>query len=382
MGRNKYSKQWVIVLLSAGLLCLVILGVQGRGEREEAVAERTPDLEKGYDLPVNEKDAEEAKEEGMQMMEKIKNAVITEKTAFPILYDNGYESVRNYERVDEFLRNAENGKQGEIVIYEVHDDGGLGRNKFTFDGEEMYVLHTGFMWNEKNEPVSYGTTYTRIKEWEYTEKGWFCYEYCVPEPPEVTEVVDGNCMMRIKPMDENLREISEKYLRPIGYSGNNFLCSDWEAEHIESLDYSGLFEYFYFMKHQKKVDAETYLGGIGKQEFEGLMTEYLEITPEQLQKYAAYDEQTQTYGWNRLGGGNFTPRGFDLSIPEAVQVKENADGTMVITVDAVCETLGNDCVISHELTIFPQEDGSVKYLSNKILGNGLEKIPAYQYRLR
>ncbi len=22
----------------------------------------------------------------------------------------------------------------------------------------------------------------RIKEWKYTDKGWFCYELCVPEP--------------------------------------------------------------------------------------------------------------------------------------------------------------------------------------------------------
>ena len=30
------------------------------------------------------------------------------------------------------------------------------------------------------------------KEWKYTDKGWFCYELCVPEPPEVSEIVDGS----------------------------------------------------------------------------------------------------------------------------------------------------------------------------------------------
>ena len=37
---------------------------------------------------------------------------------------------------------------------------------------------------------------------EYTEKGWFCYELCVPEPPEVSEIMDGSCLIRIKPMTE------------------------------------------------------------------------------------------------------------------------------------------------------------------------------------
>ena len=36
------------------------------------------------------------------------------------------------------------------------------------------------------------------QEWKYTEKGWFCYELCVPEPPEVSEIVDGSCLIRIK----------------------------------------------------------------------------------------------------------------------------------------------------------------------------------------
>ncbi len=35
-------------------------------------------------------------------------------------------------------------------------------------------------------------SYTRLKEWKYTDKGWFCYELCVPEPPEVSEIMDGS----------------------------------------------------------------------------------------------------------------------------------------------------------------------------------------------
>ena len=58
-----------------------------------------------------------------------------------------------------------------------------------------------------------------LKEWKYTDKGWFCYELCVPEPPEVSEIMDGSCLIRIKPMTEEQREMSEKCVRGLGISG-------------------------------------------------------------------------------------------------------------------------------------------------------------------
>ena len=48
-------------------------------------------------------------------------------------------------------------------------------------------------------------SYTHIKEWKFTDKGYFCYELCVPEYPEVTEIVDGSCMVRVKPITEENR---------------------------------------------------------------------------------------------------------------------------------------------------------------------------------
>lgn len=42
---------------------------------------------------------------------------------------------------------------------------------------------------------------------------WFGYELCVPEPPEVSEIMDGSCLIRIKPMTEEQREMSERCVR-------------------------------------------------------------------------------------------------------------------------------------------------------------------------
>ena len=40
-----------------------------------------------------------------------------------------------------------------------------------------------------------------------------------------------------------------------------------------------------------------------------------------------------------------------------------------------------DVVIIHELTVKFQNDGSVHYVGNRILDNGIDNIPKYQYRL-
>ena len=98
--------------------------------------------------------------------------------------------MENYECVERFLGDCIAGKCGFVVIYEIHDDGGIGRMRFIFDGTEMYVVSAKIIWNSNNKPgISY-ISYTRIKDWKYTEKGWFCYELCVPEPPEVSEIMD------------------------------------------------------------------------------------------------------------------------------------------------------------------------------------------------
>ena len=133
------------------------------------------------------------------------------------------------------------------------------------------------------------------------------YELCVPEPPEVTEIVDGSCLVRIKPMTKEQREMSEKCVQGLGYQGNNLLCSNWDTDHMEKLDYSGMYEYLFAMKYHKAFDAEDYPNGIPKEEFESLIMEYLPVTAEQIREYAEFDEKNQTYYWARLGCLNYAP---------------------------------------------------------------------------
>ncbi|NLL76049.1 MAG: hypothetical protein GX235_02215 [Clostridiales bacterium] len=378
---------------------------QSTAEQKNAEKEAAEQWGKGYGLPVDTQEEQEATNDCKKMMDLISdiyehadkgeasNVVLSDETILemqkkvkgtgcPVTTVVTYYNMENYERADKFLEGCMEGKSGSEVVYEIYVDGGIGRMKFVFDGTDMYVVSARSMWNEDNKPWMSDIAHNRIKEWKYTDKGWFGYELCVPEPPEVSEIIDGSRLIRIKPMTEKQREMSEKCVRDFGYQGNNLLCSDWDTDHMEELDYNGMYEYLYRMKYQKRFDSENYPNGIPKEEFESLIMDYFSITAEQIREYAVFDEENQTYVWARLGCINYAPTFFGTSLPEVTDIKENEDGTVTLTVNAVCDmVICDDAVITHNLTVRFAEDGSFQYLGNEILYGGINKIPEYQYRM-
>ena len=413
----KFGKGYEILMMVLIVGCLLCGCEKRKTESENMIAENTKEIkdtsqetreqgEKGYDLSLEEAEQEEAATECKEMMKKIQgiykladkgeasNVVPQDETMLemqkaltetgcPVSVSVAYSAMGNYEKADQFLTDCKNGKNGFVVIYDVRQDGGVNRMKFLYDGTDMYVVSTSGIWMENNTPGIAYTSYTRIKEWEYTENGWFCYELCVPEPPEVTEIMDGSCLNRIIPMPEKERELTKLCVQGIGYQGNNLLCSDWDLDNLDALDYNGLYEYLYRMKYGERLQAENYIDGIPKAEFESLMMEYLPISKEELQEYAEFDEKTNRYTWASLGCGNYSPNFFGTSVPEVVEVKENPDDTVTLTVNAVCDmVICDDALITHELTVKFKEDGSFQYLGNEIQKEDRNNVPEYQYRVK
>ena len=377
--------------------------VPNNNTKEDVISEE--DLEKGYDLPVSTQENEEAARDSMQIMSGLEhiyrnadkgdslNVVLDNKSickmikkikqqGYSVTVSEDYSNMENYKRFSSFLAKAQEKQKGSGVIYEVHSEGSIGRKKFIYDGKEMFLLASNASWDDNGKPIITFVSYTRIKKWRYSRKGWFCYELCVPEYPEVTEMVDGSCLIRIKPMSDNKRKLSRKCVRGLAYQGNNILCSNWDQEHMQKIDYNGLYEYLYTMKYKKKFNGKKYPSGIPKDQFEQLIMEYLPVSREDIEKYASYNEKKKTYDWMRLGCFNYAPNFFGTSIPEVTNIKHNSNGTVTLTVDAVCEmVLCNEAVITHELTVKFNKDGSFRYLGNKILNGGIKKIPEYQYRI-
>ena len=378
--------------------------VPNNNTKEDVISEE--DLEKGYDLPVSAQENEEATRDSMQIMSGLEhiyrnadkgdslNVVLDNKSickmikkikqqGYSVTVSEDYSNMENYKRFSSFLAKAQEKQKGSGVIYEVHSEGSIGREKFIYDGKEMFLLASNASWDDNGKPIITFVSYTRIKKWRYSRKGWFCYELCVPEYPDVTEMVDGSCLIRIKPMSDNKRKLSRKCVRGLAYQGNNILCSNWDQEHMQKIDYNGLYEYLYRMKYGERYEFSGNSSGIPAEEFENLIMEFLPITAEQIKKWAVFDSEHQTYDWERLGCLNYSPTHFGTSLPEVVEIRDSGEGNSVLVVDAVCDTfICNDAVITSELTVKFNDDKSFKYMGNKILNNGTKEVPKYQYRIK
>ena len=269
-----------------------------------------------------------------QMMNRMKE--IIKQNGNPVIGSDHYSVMDNYQKMEQFLKSAEQEEKGSVILYEADTDGGITRKEYSYDGKEMSVMSAKMIWSEDTEPV---LTYISLSK-------------------------------------------TKKYVSTFGYQGNNLLCSNWNAEDMQGLDYNGLYEYFYQMKYGEKFTAEKEVVGIPAEEFENVIMTYLPVTKEELKEWAVYDEQSNRFIWERLGCGNYSPTHFGLSLPEVTEVRHNEDGSIVLTIHAVCDSVVcNDVVITHELTMKIQDDGTIQYVGNRILDNGIDNIPRYQYRL-
>ena len=64
-----------------------------------------------------------------------------------------------------------------------------------------------------------------------------------------------------------------------------------------------------------------------------------------------------------------------------MEVRHNPDGTVTLEVDAVYVLEGQDKAFTHEVTMRPDENGHMKYVSNHILEDGKEHISDYKPRM-
>ena len=84
-----------------------------------------------------------------------------ESCSVPAFFSGREEHMCNADKFDAFLKKAQKGEKDSIVVYEVHEDGGIGRNKYIFDGQNMYVLYVGSVWNDDEDVISIEDVYKR-----------------------------------------------------------------------------------------------------------------------------------------------------------------------------------------------------------------------------
>lgn len=296
--------------------------------------------------------------------------------------ENGYPAVdsRNQidmteaEQVEWFCEMVDTQEEAEITIIEVSYLGGFVKYDLETKDGNVDVVRSYYKYENGNMKREVTGSY-QAEYWNYTEDGylmfsgvWFSEELYVLELSGAEE----HTALRVQPLDETYRELSRKYLLPIGFEQNNMFIVDWSEDDFGDLNFYDMYDLLY-----QKINgtytpyvADDNLGvgavyRIPKEEFESVIMKYFNIDSETLQSKTVYDSEDSTY--------EYKPRGFEeVEYPEypyseVIGYTENSDGTITLTANVVFPYSGNSKVYAHEVVVRPLEDGGVQYVSNRII---------------
>ena len=201
-----------------------------------------------------------------------------------------------------------------------------------------------------------------MAEIRLTEKGYFIYAYKV-----IIAHASLRQYWRVKPLSDICRELTEKYISGLSYVNYNLLIRNWDAGNAGEILMQGMFEDLYRMNTGERLQVEN--GRIPAETFEQILTTCLPVTTEQLREAYQYEEESDSYIYERITPKAHPPFG------EVVEYAENGDGTLTLIVDGVWPDYDSDCAFTNQIVVMPFADGTFRYLSNKIWQKELE-IPS------
>ena len=296
--------------------------------------------------------------------------------------ENGYPAVdsRNQidmteaEQVEWFCEMVDTQEEAEITIIEVSYLGGFVKYDLETKDGNVDVVRSYYKYENGNMKREVTGSY-QAEYWNYTEDGylmfsgvWFSEELYVLTLSGAEE----HTALRVQPLDETYRELSRKYLLPIGFEQNNMFIVDWSEDDFGELNFYDMFDLLYPKVYGTNIPyvADDNLGvgavyQIPKDDFERVILPYFDIDSETLQSKTIYNAEDKTY--------EYKPRGFEeVEYPEypyseVIGFTENGDGTLTLTANVVFPYVGDSKVYAHEVVVRPLENGGVQYVSNRII---------------
>lgn len=259
-------------------------------------------------------------------------------------------NMTNWEEIDEF---CSQGDVGAAVIYVINDDGSYTQYDLSISEGNLHVKMQVCS-GGKESVITYEQEYDAV-HWSYTDKG---YLFFGAEHPAGDFGPWLETAIRVKPMDAELRSMTQKYLNVLGYEDNNLFIENWNENDFTALELYDIYEVL-----TGNITAEK--EAVPAEEFESVITRYLDIAPAEIRSMTDYDSGDEVYYFSSRTAEvkGSTP---DMPYPEVASVTNNADGTITLLVEAVWPKCKDDMAYIHEVTV-RQEGGSFKYVSNRIV---------------
>ena len=192
-----------------------------------------------------------------------------------------------------------------------------------------------------------------------TDKGYLIYAYKDSIPHS-----DLCQYWRIKPLSDQCRELTAKYVYGLSYVNYNVLVTNWDSTNVEDILMPCMFEDIYRIYTGENLKAENWR--IPADIYEKIMTTYFPVSVEQLRGKCGYDEDSGSYEYEMISARPYPPFG------EVVDYRQNEDGTITLYVDGVWPDYNSDCAFTNTIVVQPFADGTFRYLSNTIEQKELE----------
>ena len=342
--------------------------VQLPGQKDEEETEKMIEC----CLELYEKAAEENKIADLEMIRSIVNQF--GENGYPAVDSRNQIDMTEAEQVEWFCEMVDTQEEAEITIIEVSYLGGFVKYDLETKDGNVDVVRSYYKYENGNMKREVTGSY-QAEYWNYTEDGylmfsgvWFSEELYVLTLSGAEE----HTALRVQPLDETYRELSRKYLLPIGFEQNNMFIVDWSEDDFGELNFYDMFDLLYPKVYGTNIpyvaDDNFGVGAvyqIPKDDFERVILPYFDIDSETLQSKTIYNAEDKTY--------EYKPRGFEeVEYPEypyseVIGFTENGDGTLTLTANVVFPYVGDSKVYAHEVVVRPLENGGVQYVSNRII---------------
>lgn len=323
-------------------------------------------------IDLYKKAAEENKIADLETIRSIVNCL--GENGYPAVDSRNQINMTEPEKVVEFCEKVDAQEEAEITILEVSYLGGFVKYDLHTKDGNVDVVRSYYKYENGNMKREVTGSY-QAEYWNYTEDGylmfsgvWFSEELYVLTLSGAEE----HTALRVQPLDETYRELSRKYLLPIGFEQNNMFIVDWNEDDFGELNFYDMFDLLYPKVYGTNIPyvADDNLGvgavyQIPKDDFERVILPYFDIDSETLQSKTIYNAEDKTY--------EYKPRGFEeVEYPEypyseVIGFTENGDGTLTLTANVVFPYVGDSKVYAHEVVVRPLENGGVQYVSNRII---------------
>lgn len=218
------------------------------------------------------------------------------------------------EQIEAFYQDYQENRDARVTVLNVNTDGVIDALTFLHREGKLQSFYIGIGLNADGTPQKTDESLRELAEIQLTPKGYFIYAY--KELPQYAALCQ---YWRIRPLPEPYRTLTEKYVRGLSYVNYDMLTKNWDERNAESILNPCLYEDFCRIHTGKEPEVKN--GKILAAQFEEIMTLYLPVSGEQVQRLCGYDEASRSYPYEMTLHRQYPPFG------EVTAYTENADGT-------------------------------------------------------